>query len=123
MHSWLGVATATEHFSQGCPPTSWPDASVAEPATLPFPEAQTEYSCVGPVSLYAARTEDLGPGDFVKVHRAACGHTALLTTEFLTQRGLEPYVKTLCLKYRVRCRGCGIQGRTVVSIKWAKTAA
>ncbi len=29
------------------------------------------------VPLYAARVEDLGPGDFVKVDCAACGHTAL----------------------------------------------
>jgi hypothetical protein len=30
------------------------------------------------VPLYTARIEDLGPGDFVKVDRAACSHTALL---------------------------------------------
>jgi hypothetical protein len=29
------------------------------------------------VPLYAARIEDLGPGDFVRVDCAACGHTAL----------------------------------------------
>ena len=35
----------------------------------------------------AARIEDLGQGDFVKVDCAACGHTALLTPEFLTRLG------------------------------------
>jgi hypothetical protein len=30
------------------------------------------------VPLYAARIEDLGPGDFVKIDCAACSHTALL---------------------------------------------
>jgi hypothetical protein len=29
--------------------------------------------------LYAARIEDLGPGDFVKVDCGACSHPALLT--------------------------------------------
>jgi hypothetical protein len=31
--------------------------------------------------LYAARIEDLGPGDFVKVDCVACHHVALLTQE------------------------------------------
>ena len=34
------------------------------------------------VPLYAARIEDLGPGDFVKVDCAACDHTALLAPAF-----------------------------------------
>ena len=33
--------------------------------------------------LYAARIEDLGPGDFVKVDCAACHHVALLTPQSL----------------------------------------
>ena len=33
--------------------------------------------------LYAARIEDLGPGYFVKIDCASCGHTALLTPVFL----------------------------------------
>jgi hypothetical protein len=41
------------------------------------------------VPLYAARIEDLGPGDFVKIDRAACGRTALLTPAFLARLGLE----------------------------------
>jgi hypothetical protein len=68
--------------------------------------------------LYAARIEDLGQGDFVKVDCAACHHVALLAPEFLRRLGLSPQTKVLDLKERVRCRGCGKRGRAVVSIKW-----
>jgi hypothetical protein len=40
--------------------------------------------------LYAARIEDLGQSDFVKVDCAACHHVALLTPEFLLRLGLAP---------------------------------
>jgi ribosomal protein S27E len=73
--------------------------------------------------LYTARIEDLGPGDFVKIDCAACSHTALLSTTFLSRLGLSPRDKVLDLKERVRCRGCGARGRAVVSIKWAKSVA
>ena len=72
------------------------------------------------VPLYLARIEDLGPGDFVKIDCAACGHTALLTPASLTRLGLGPRLKVLDLKDRVRCRRCGVRRRAVVSIKWAK---
>jgi hypothetical protein len=54
--------------------------------------------------LYAARIEDLGPGDFVKVDCAACHHVALLTPEFLLRLGLssqtkEPRSKNRNLRY------------------------
>jgi|HubBroStandDraft_6_1064221.scaffolds.fasta_scaffold40487_2 hypothetical protein len=39
--------------------------------------------------LYAARIEDLGPGDFVKVGCAACHHVALLPPEALMRVGLS----------------------------------
>jgi hypothetical protein len=42
----------------------------------------TENMRVWMVPLYAAKVEDLGPGDFVKIDFAACGHTALLTAAF-----------------------------------------
>jgi ribosomal protein S27E len=74
------------------------------------------------VPLYAARIEDLGSGDFVKIDCGACGHTALLTPAFLTQLGLEPGRRVLDLKDKVRCRGCGVRGRAVVSVKWGKEA-
>ena len=37
------------------------------------------------VPLHAASIEEHGPRDFVKVDCAACGHTALLTPEFLAR--------------------------------------
>jgi hypothetical protein len=75
------------------------------------------------VPLYAARIEDLGPGDFVKVDCAACEHTALLARGFMDRLGLSPRDKVLDLQGRVRCRGCGARGRAVVSIRWAKSVA
>jgi hypothetical protein len=68
--------------------------------------------------LYAARIEDLGQGDFVKVDCAGCDHIALLTPEALLRAGLRPTAKVLDLKGRLRCRGRGRKGRAVVSIKW-----
>ena len=68
--------------------------------------------------LYAARIEDLGQGDFVKVDCAACRHVALLSPEFLLRRGLSLQTKVLDLKERVR--GCGKRGRAAVSIKWRR---
>jgi hypothetical protein len=75
------------------------------------------------VPLYAARIEDLGPGDFVKVDCAACSHTALLAPAFLLRLGLGPRDRVLDLKDRVRCRACGVRGRAVVSVKWANSVA
>jgi hypothetical protein len=60
--------------------------------------------------LYAARIEDLRPGDFVKVDCADCHHVALLTPEALLRAGLTPAAKVLGLKGRPRCRGCGRKG-------------
>jgi hypothetical protein len=73
------------------------------------------------VPLYLARIEDLGPGDLVKIDCAACSHTALLSTAFLSRLGLDPRGKVLDLKNRVKCRGCGARGRADVSVKWAKS--
>jgi hypothetical protein len=88
------------------------------------------------VPLYAARIEDLGPGDFVKVDCAACrrrllrssaelrcSHTALFAPAFLARLGLQTRHRVLDLKDRVRCRGRGVRGRAVVIIKWRKDAA
>ena len=68
--------------------------------------------------LYAARIEDLGSGDLVKVDCAACHHVALLTPEALMKAGLSRTAKVLDLKGRLRCRRCGRKGRAVVSVKW-----
>jgi hypothetical protein len=70
--------------------------------------------------LYAARIEDLGQGDFVKVDCAACHHVALLAPEFLLRLGLSPQTKVLDLKERVRRRGCRKRGWAVVGIKWRR---
>jgi ribosomal protein S27E len=75
------------------------------------------------VPLYAARIEDLGPGDFVSVDCAACEHTGLLAPAFLDRLGLSPQNKVLDLTDRVRCRNCDARGRAVVSIKRAKSIA
>ena len=68
--------------------------------------------------LYAARIEDLGSGDFVKVDCPACHHIALLTPEALMKAGLSPAATVLDLKGRLRCGECGRKGRAAVSIKW-----
>ena len=66
---------------------------------------QMENAGLEMVPLYAARIEDLGPSDFVKIDCAACSYTALLTPAFLARLGLEPRHRVLDLKDRVRCRG------------------
>ena len=64
------------------------------------------------LSLYAARIEDLGPGDFVKVDCAACHHVALLTPEVLRRAGLSPAAKVLDRAVPVpRVREEGASGR------------
>ncbi len=73
---------------------------------LPLNEQRT--SSARMVPLYAARIEDLKPGDFVKLDCAACSHTALLTPSFLARLGLGQREKVLELKDRVRCRRCGV---------------
>ena len=61
--------------------------------------------------LYAARIEDLGPSDFVKVECAACGHTELLSSDMLRLSGCPPpYTGILGAEAalpRVRCKGEG----------------
>jgi hypothetical protein len=48
--------------------------------------------------LYAARIEDLGPGEFVKVDCATCHHLALLTPDALLRVWLSPAAKVLDLR-------------------------
>ena len=73
--------------------------------------------------LYAARIEDLGRGDSVKLDCSACNHVALLTPEALLRVGLSPADKVLDSKGLFRCRGCGRKGRAVVSIRWETQGA
>src|SRR5262249_55001126 len=74
------------------------------------------------VPLYAARIEDLGPGDFVRVQCIACGHDELLTADQLRVKGLAlpPHMPLLDLEPRLRCRECDAKGKVIVSVKWAK---
>ena len=72
------------------------------------------------VPLYAARIEDLGPGDFVKFECAACGRDELLAPDALRIKGvpLPPYTPVLDLERRLRCRECDARGRVAVSVRW-----
>jgi hypothetical protein len=72
------------------------------------------------VPLYAARIEDLGPGDFVRAECTACGHDELIPASALLQ-GLRllPRTPVLDLEPQLRCRECDARGKAVVSIKWA----
>jgi len=73
------------------------------------------------VPLYAARIEDLGPGDCVRVQCIACGHDDLLRADQLRVKGLRlpPTTLVLDLEPRLRCRECDARGKAVVSIRWA----
>ena len=58
------------------------------------------------VPLYAARIEDLGPGDFVRVECAACGQDMLIPpSSLLNGLRLPPSTRVLDLEPRLRCRG------------------
>jgi hypothetical protein len=85
------------------------------------------------VPLSAARIEDLGPGDLVKVNCATCrrrlllssaelrcSDTALLTSAFLRRLGLDPRLKVLNLTAHGRCDA---GGRGSIGIRWTETAA
>jgi hypothetical protein len=75
------------------------------------------------VPLYAARIEDLGPVDFMVIECVACPNVGLLSGAYLLKLGLPPYSKLLELKRHTRCRGCGLRGRGVISIRWGKEVA
>jgi hypothetical protein len=63
------------------------------------------------VPLYAARMQDLGPGDVAVFKCGACGHTAELPLSALIQGlGLKPTEKVLDLERRLRCRLCYARG-------------
>jgi hypothetical protein len=69
--------------------------------------------------LYAAKLEDLGPADRIKVECAGCRRVGLIAPDGL---GLPPHTAVLDLKYRLRCQGCGARGRCVISIEWIPAA-
>jgi hypothetical protein len=75
------------------------------------------------VPLYAARVQDLGPGDFVVFKCGACGHTAEIPPSGLLHGlRLKPTDKVLDLEQRLRCRLCYAKDQAVVSIKWKATS-
>ncbi len=64
------------------------------------------------VPLDAARIEDLGLGDCVKVECAACGHDVLITRSALLQGlRLQPTDLVLDLEWRPRMRRAREGGR------------
>ena len=69
------------------------------------------------VPLYAARLEDLRPGDLVELE-CACGHTVVLTPAMLKTAGVKSAEKVVDVKSRLRCRECEARGKAVVSITW-----
>jgi hypothetical protein len=73
------------------------------------------------VPLYAARIEDLGPGDLVRVECAACGHDVLIPPSALLQGlRLQPTTLVADLEPRLRCRECDARGKAVVSVRWGE---
>lgn len=69
------------------------------------------------VPLYAARIEDLKPGDVVLVECGACGHTMAIPYSGLVHGlRLAPIERVLDLAPRLRCRECDAKGKAVVSI-------
>ena len=76
------------------------------------------------VPLYAARLEDLAPGDVVVVECGACGHaTALPPATLRDGLHLAPHERILGLAPRLRCRSCDERGKAVVSVKWREGRA
>ena len=71
------------------------------------------------VPLNAARIEDLGSGDFVRVQCIACGHDERLTADQLRVKGLRlpPTTLVLGLEAGLRCRECEAKGKAVLSIR------
>jgi hypothetical protein len=74
--------------------------------------------------LYAARIEDLGTRDRVRVECLACGHDELLAPDVLRIKGmpLPAYTPVLDLERMLRCRECDARGRVGVSIRWGDAA-
>jgi hypothetical protein len=71
------------------------------------------------VPLCAARIEDLGPGDLVRVRVRRVRHDVLIPPNALLQGlRLAPTMRVLDLEPRLRCRECHARGKAVVSVRW-----
>jgi len=68
--------------------------------------------------FYAARVEDLGPGDHVLIE-CQCGHSERVTGSMFLTAGVKPFALIKDLDRRLRCRECDKKGKVVISIKWA----
>jgi hypothetical protein len=57
-------------------------------------------------AFQVARTQNLGPDDFVKAECTACGHEELLPPSKLRIKGLAlpPYTPVIDLERQLRCR-------------------
>jgi len=117
MHPWLGV-NGDRAILAGPSSDQLTRRPFGELAMFPSQEAQTEDALRGAGASLCGPHRGSRAGRFREGPSTACGHTGLLTTEFVTPRGLEPYVKVLSLKDRVRCRGCGIRGGQ--SSRWSR---
>jgi hypothetical protein len=69
--------------------------------------------------LYAAKLEDLGPADRIRVECGSCRRVGLIAADGL---GLPLHPSVLDLKHWLRCQGCGARGRCVISIEWCPPA-
>lgn len=62
-------------------------------------------------AFYAARLEDLGLRDLVKIE-CACGHRETVTAAMLRTAGVKEHASIADLKWRLRCRECDQPGGT-----------
>jgi hypothetical protein len=88
------------------------------PGTPVFYRTFQEHASGRDAALYLVRIEDLGRGDFVKVHCAACRHVALLTPDLLLRLGVSA-PRRRCSVFTGACGAAGVErkGEPVVSVK------
>lgn len=68
--------------------------------------------------FYAARVEDLGPDDWVKVE-CGCGHIEGLNRSMFETAGVPSYTAIRDLQRRLKCKECRWRGRADLKIEWA----
>ena len=71
--------------------------------------------------LYAARVEDLQPGDFLKVECGKCLHVEMIPpVGLLHGLRLPPLTLVQDLQPRFRCREWDSKGMAILSVRWAE---
>ena len=108
-------------FFRFMPPNIGHQAALDESAPVAFSYREQSENRARIVPLYEARIEDLGPGDFLRVECAACGHDALIHPSALPRLQFQPSDLVLGVEHRLRCRECDAGGKAVVSITWGET--